>query len=475
LQVGGLPFAVSDPVKAREGGLRVLAQIPEALAEFTKFGHVLVAMTATADYHVVTHDPIRNLADLKGKKVGTFGRIAPKVLQAGGAIPVSTTGGEMYEALQRKTIDARINSYEGTKRFKLYEVAKYISTISMGAIAGVNMFTINKRKWDSLSKEHQKILLEEGERVGKWEAQAMRDGDAEFQKYLQGKGMQIVEFSAEDREKWNWANSLVHAKEALEAVQLGTADMADLALGYFTDKIRLMQVGGLPFSVSDPVRARNGGLRVLSQVPEALAELHKFGHKVVAMTSTATYHIVGHQPIRTLADLKGKKVGTFGRIAPKVIQAGGGVSVSTTGGEMYEALQRKTIDQRIISYEAHVRFKTYEVAKYVSTIDIGAIAGVNTFTINKRKWDSLSKEHQKILLEEGEKVGVWEAQAMKDDEGKFKKYLQDKGVEIVEFSAKDREKWKNSPGVKKIAADWVAGMEKLGLPGRKVLALYRGE
>jgi TRAP-type C4-dicarboxylate transport system substrate-binding protein len=203
LQVGGLPFAVSDPVKAREGGLRVLAQIPEALAEFTKFGHVLVAMTATADYHVVTHDPIRNLADLKGKKVGTFGRIAPKVLQAGGAIPVSTTGGEMYEALQRKTIDARINSYEGTKRFKLYEVAKYISTISMGAIAGVNMFTINKRKWDSLSKEHQKILLEEGERVGKWEAQAMRDGDAEFQKYLQGKGMQIVEFSAEDREKWN--------------------------------------------------------------------------------------------------------------------------------------------------------------------------------------------------------------------------------------------------------------------------------
>ena len=272
-----------------------------------------------------------------------------------------------------------------------------------------------------------------------------------------------------------WANSLVHAKEALEAVQLGTADMADLALAYFSDKIRLMQVGGLPFAVSDPVKARNGGLRVLAQVPEALAELHKFGHKVVAMTSTATYHIVGHQPIRTLADLKGKKVGTFGRIAPKVIQAGGGVSVSTTGGEMYEALQRGTIDQRIISYEAHVRFKTYEVAKYISTIDIGAIAGVNTFTINKGKWDSLSKEHQKILLEEGEKVGVWEAQAMKDDEVKFKNYLQNKGVEVIEFSAKDREKWKNSPGVKQIAADWVASMEKQGLPGRKVLALYRGE
>ena len=75
----------------------------------------------------MAHEPIRNLADLKGKKVGTFGRIAPKAIQAAGAIPVSTTGGEMYEALQRKTIDARILSFEAAQRFKTYEVAKYMS------------------------------------------------------------------------------------------------------------------------------------------------------------------------------------------------------------------------------------------------------------------------------------------------------------------------------------------------------------
>ena len=67
-----------------------------------------------------------------------------------------------------------------------------------------------------------------------------------------------------------WANSLVHAKEALEAVQSGTADMADLAVGYFSDKIKLLQVAGLPFSVSDPVVARTGGMRLLREVPEAL-------------------------------------------------------------------------------------------------------------------------------------------------------------------------------------------------------------
>ena len=272
-----------------------------------------------------------------------------------------------------------------------------------------------------------------------------------------------------------WANSLVHAKEALEAVQLGTADMADLAVGYFSDKIRLLQVAGLPFSVSDPVKAWQGTERVLKQIPEASAELTKFGHKVVGMTATASYQLVAHDPIRNLADLKGKKVGTFGRIAPKAIKAGGGIPVSTTGGEMYEALQRKTIDARILSFEAAQRFKTYEVAKYMSKIEMGCIAGVSMFTINKRKWDSLSKEHQKIILEEGDKAGRWEAQAMKDDDLKFQKYLKAKGVIIVDFSPEDREKWKNSAGVQKIAGDWAASMEKQGLPGKKTLAVFLGE
>ena len=87
MQVAGLPFSVSDPVEARNGGLRLLREVPEALAEITKFGHVVVGMTATADYQLVAHEPIRNLAELKGKKVGTFGRIAPKAIQAAGSDP----------------------------------------------------------------------------------------------------------------------------------------------------------------------------------------------------------------------------------------------------------------------------------------------------------------------------------------------------------------------------------------------------
>ena len=64
---------------------------------------------------------------------------------------------------------------------------------------------------------------------------------------------------------------------------------------------------------------------------------------------------------------------------------------------------------------------------------------------------------------------------MRDGDAEFQKYLRGKGMQIVEFSAEDREKWKNTPGVKKIAADWVASVEKAGLPGKKALDVFLGK
>lgn len=272
-----------------------------------------------------------------------------------------------------------------------------------------------------------------------------------------------------------WANSLVHAKEALEAVQVGTSDMADLALAYFADKVKLLQVSSFPFAVSDPVKQREGILRVLREVPEASQELDKFGQKILGVTATASYQLPSHEPISNLAELEGKKVGSFGRVIPKVLQAGGAVPVSVSAGEIYEALQRGTIDARVLSYEATQRFKVYEVVKFISEVDLGALAGINTLTINKRKWATLSPEDQKIMLEEGAKVGAWEARAMRDDEVKFKNFLRDKGVTTVDFSSSDREKWKNLPAVKAISTDWVESMEERGLPGKKTLAVFLGK
>jgi TRAP-type C4-dicarboxylate transport system substrate-binding protein len=142
---------------------------------------------------------------------------------------------------------------------------------------------------------------------------------------------------------------------------------------------------------------------------------------------------------------------------------------------MYEALQRGTIDARALSYESSKRFKLYEVAKYMSDVNLGMVAGVNLLSINQDRWNSLSSANQKILLEEGNKAGEWEAQAMKDGNAVFKEFLEKKGMKMIKFSSKDREKWKGHPKIKAIADQWVASMEKKGLPGKRVLSIFLGK
>ncbi len=272
-----------------------------------------------------------------------------------------------------------------------------------------------------------------------------------------------------------WANSLVHAKELLEATQVGTVDLADLPVSYFSDKLRLIQVASLPFTVSDEVEQLEGMLRVIEKVPQVVEELKHFKHILLAVTATSSYQLPSRSPIKSLKDLQGKKIGTFGKTLPKVIQASGARPVSISAGEMYEALQRGTIDARALSYESSKRFKLYEVAKYMSDVNLGMVAGVNLLTINQDRWESLSSANKKILLEEGRKVGKWEAQAMKDGNAVFKEFLKKKGMKMVKFSSKDREKWKNHPKVKAIADEWVSSMEKKGLPGKRVLSLFLGK
>jgi len=49
--------------------------------------------------------PIKNLADFKGKKLRMSGKAQGHVLQMLGAAQTMTAGGEIYQALQLKTID----------------------------------------------------------------------------------------------------------------------------------------------------------------------------------------------------------------------------------------------------------------------------------------------------------------------------------------------------------------------------------
>ena len=70
-----------------------------------------------------------------------------------------------------------------------------------------------------------------------------------------------------------------------------------------------------------------------------LSAIEQNGIKPLFVYATGGYQIQSNRPIRTFADLKGKKLAVAGSSLPKWLPASGAVPVSLPGAERYMAMQ----------------------------------------------------------------------------------------------------------------------------------------
>jgi len=124
------------------------------------FGFAGMAVT-----RIISKKPIHSLKDLQGLKVRTFGPTFPILLQKLGAVPVNLQFNEVYEGLQRGTVDAALASYTSAYYFKYFEVAKYFSDINLGtdftSCTYVNLDLYNK--WPPNLKTLFNTIVKEAE------------------------------------------------------------------------------------------------------------------------------------------------------------------------------------------------------------------------------------------------------------------------------------------------------------------------
>jgi len=101
---------------------------------------------------------IRSIADLEGLKIRTGG-FAGRVLQKFGCIPQSIAGNEVYQALERGTIDAVewVGPYDDLK-LGLHKVAPYYYYPGWWEGGGQASLYINSKQWQSLPEHYQAIV-----------------------------------------------------------------------------------------------------------------------------------------------------------------------------------------------------------------------------------------------------------------------------------------------------------------------------
>ena len=122
----------------------------------------------------------------------------------------------------------------------------------------------------------------------------------------------------------------------------------------------------------------------------------RFNSKVLAIAPYPPQVVFCKGNIKSLADLKGKKVRGSGRMTTDFLEALGATGVNISFSEVPGALQRGVIDCAVTGAGSGYSAGWYEVADSLYPIPLGGWDPVVT-AINLKTWNSLSPQMQKLI------------------------------------------------------------------------------
>ncbi len=134
--------------------------------------------------------PIKRPEDLRGIKIRTMeNKIHIASFKAFGASPTPIAWGEVYTALQQKTIDAQENPIAIIYHQKIYEVQKYLSLT--GHFYSPALLLMSEKAFHALPGDARKIMTETAFECAAYERNLLRDSEANQIAELKSKGMQV--------------------------------------------------------------------------------------------------------------------------------------------------------------------------------------------------------------------------------------------------------------------------------------------
>lgn len=232
-------------------------------------------------------------------------------------------------------------------------------------------------------------------------------------------------------------SSLGTFQETFELVSQGAIEMGAVVTGYHPSELTLFSVtNALPAVFKDGKQAVATTQSLAEEIQAVEAELDRNGLVPLLYRPLPQYRIMCTKPVKTLADLEGRKVRTYGAYIPKMFESVGAIPVNVGLPEFYEALERGTINCGYFTYALFKQFKIHEVAPYISDLEFGAINGYTVFA-NKTWWESLPDETRsrlRIAAKKAEEAGF---EIVRAEEEKALRAMITEGGTLVEFSEKD--------------------------------------
>lgn len=174
--------------------------------------------------------------------------------------------------------------------------------------------------------------------------------------------------------------------QQLKLVIDGVADIAWIVPGYTPGRFDSLTIVELPFTAED---ARTSSLAITRMFQKGLFNDSGFKEvKVLCVCANNPVFVNATFPVKSLDDLKGKKMRAAGPVSLSIVSALGGVAVGgITGPQLAEALSRGLVDASLNEWNALQTFRVLDVTKNHVVLPLGSTALL--VVMNKEKYDSL--------------------------------------------------------------------------------------
>lgn len=227
-----------------------------------------------------------------------------------------------------------------------------------------------------------------------------------------------------------------------------------------------LTIGELPFALSDPHNQYN----VMSQFNEKyMSDVYEEA-TFMSVSSTDSYQLISKEPVKSIEDVKNKKINAIGDKLVQITESWDAIPVSLEVGQMYQALEKGTVDQVLYPTIGSVGFKLNEVAPHLTQVDATAMTLV--YLMNTESLNSLPEELQKVFEEKlNPELAKLAADMYADQQEELLKQFEKEGGKVTSLEEHGHEEFKK--GSQAIWQDWVEEANEKGYEGNKMMEDFK--
>jgi TRAP-type C4-dicarboxylate transport system substrate-binding protein len=273
------------------------------------------------------------------------------------------------------------------------------------------------------------------------------------------------------RIEWNeaYGGTLYNFENTLSAVEQGVTDFGWVGTLWEPSKMPLQNIMfATPFTNDDPHVNVKVMDRLMANNPHFKREWDSHNAVYLSPTTSDSYQLFTKFPVKSLADLKGKRLLAAGAVGAWV-EGLGATFVNAGIPNFYNLLQTGVGDGVVLIPSGAVPIKLHEVAPYVTYVNLGSVH-FGAFAVNKKRWESLPQEVRDVILPIAREYAGDNIRIVLEREQKGLEQMKRQGARVSTLPAEERKRWADA--LPHLARNWAEAQEKRGVPGRQIMIEY---